>query len=313
MGLCVPSSFRTVPVSSLSVLASLISQGKIRRVVWLSGAGISASAGIPDFRSPGTGLYDNLQEYNLPYPEAVFDLSFFHSNPLPFFRLSKDLLPGEFMPTRTHCFIRLLYEKKILHRCWTQNIDGLERLAGIPPEKLVEAHGTFATSHCTSCGERYLSETMRKKILNLNEAGTNLPRCVSCGGIAKPDITFFGEDLPRRFEKCKGDFRKVDLLVVAGTSLQVQPFASLPDLVRRNVPRLLINREYVGSFRRASDVVALGECDDICVKLAKLIGWYGDLKAIEKRLQPSYTKSPLSTRKTVQLEKRGNFKKKGKK
>lgn len=80
----------------------------------------SLSPGIPDFRSPGTGLYNNLEKYNLPFPEAIFDIEFFKSNPKPFFVLAKDLYPGAFNPTPSHWFIRLLHEKGLLLRHYTQ-------------------------------------------------------------------------------------------------------------------------------------------------------------------------------------------------
>ena len=104
-----------------------------------------------DFRTKGTGLYDNLQEYNLPYAEAVFDISYFRNKPQAFYTLAKEIMPGKYAPTITHHFIKYLHDKKILLRCYTQNIDGLERLAGLDDEKLVEAHGTFATSRCIKC------------------------------------------------------------------------------------------------------------------------------------------------------------------
>lgn len=119
------------------------------------------AAGIPDFRSPGSGLYDNLQKYNLPHPQAIFELDFFHVNPKPFFTLAKELYPGSFKPTISHYFIKLLVEKGILLRHYTQNIDTLERIAEIPEEKLVEAHGTFYTGHCLKCKKEYALEWMK--------------------------------------------------------------------------------------------------------------------------------------------------------
>ncbi|XP_045146349.1 NAD-dependent protein deacetylase sirtuin-3, mitochondrial isoform X3 [Echinops telfairi] len=117
----------------------------------MAGAGISTPSGIPDFRSPGSGLYSNLKQYNLPYPEAIFELTFFFQNPKPFFTLAKELYPGNFKPNMTHYFLRLLHDKGLLLRLYTQNIDGLERVSGIPASKLVEAHGTFASATCTVC------------------------------------------------------------------------------------------------------------------------------------------------------------------
>ncbi|XP_025930376.1 NAD-dependent protein deacetylase sirtuin-2, partial [Apteryx rowi] len=124
---------------------------------------VLAAAGIPDFRSPGTGLYANLQSYKLPYPEAIFEINFFKQHPEPFFALAKELYPGQFKPTVCHYFMRLLKEKGLLLRCYTQNIDTLERVAGLEPDELVEAHGTFFTSHClrSSCRQQYSLDWMK--------------------------------------------------------------------------------------------------------------------------------------------------------
>lgn len=78
-------------------------------------------------RSPGSGLYDNLQQYDLPYAEAIFEIGFFHRNPNPFFALAKELYPGNYQPNVAHYFVRLLHQKGQLLRMYTQNIDGLER------------------------------------------------------------------------------------------------------------------------------------------------------------------------------------------
>ena len=102
------------------------------QVVIMGGAGISTASGIPDFRSPGTGLYDNLCQYNIPYPEAIFDLSFFHVNPKPFMTLAKEIWPsGIFHPNYVHFFVKLLEEKGRLLRVYSQNIDGLERIRSL--------------------------------------------------------------------------------------------------------------------------------------------------------------------------------------
>jgi hypothetical protein len=89
----------------------------------------SVSAGIPDFRTPGTGLYDNLQKYDLPYPEAVFDVDFYRDNPDPFCSLAAEIWPGvnpKHTPTLTHSFVGLLGDRGLLLRDYSQNIDGLE-------------------------------------------------------------------------------------------------------------------------------------------------------------------------------------------
>lgn len=119
------------------------------------------AAGIPDFRSPGVGLYENLKKYKLPYPTAIFEVDYFLHKPKPFFSLAKELYPGKFKPTPCHYFIRLLHEKGQLLRHYTQNIDTLERIAGIPDNKLVEAHGTFHSNHCLGCKREYSMDWMK--------------------------------------------------------------------------------------------------------------------------------------------------------
>ena len=97
----------------------------------MTGAGISVAAGIPDFRSPGSGLYDNLKEYDLPTPESIFDIDFFRKKPEAFYRLARDFLDTtKFTPTYAHHFCKLLQDKGMVKHYLTQNIDNLEEKAG---------------------------------------------------------------------------------------------------------------------------------------------------------------------------------------
>jgi NAD-dependent deacetylase sirtuin 2 len=131
-------------------IASRLAAGAYKNVVVVMGAGVSTAAGIPDFRTPGTGLYDNLQKYDLPTPQSVFSLDFFRERPQPFCTLAKELWPevGRFNPTYSHRFLALLERKGVLRRIYTQNIDGLEALAGNLADKIVQCHGGFDTCHC---------------------------------------------------------------------------------------------------------------------------------------------------------------------
>ncbi|CAG0912759.1 unnamed protein product [Notodromas monacha] len=270
-------------------IAAGIRDGKIKKIVVLAGAGISTAAGIPDFRSPGTGLYDNLAKLDLPYPEAVFEIRFFKKNPKPFFALAKELYPGGYKPTLSHYFIRLLQDKKLLVRHYTQNIDDLEKVAGVSDEFLVQAHGTFSTSHCIKCKKAYDSDWVKPRVFR-----DEVPKCESCGAIVKPDIVFFGENLPDRFyDLLQIDFRDPDLLIVMGTSLAVSPINMLVGRIPASCHKLLINREMVGeelfamrSSKSDRDGVFgafIGNSDDGCQELAELLGWGSELKELHQR------------------------------
>uniref|UniRef100_A0A3Q2XK32 Sirtuin 3 n=1 Tax=Hippocampus comes TaxID=109280 RepID=A0A3Q2XK32_HIPCM len=234
----------------------------------MAGAGISTPSGIPDFRSPGSGLYDNLQQYNLPYAEAIFEIAFFHHNPKPFFALSKELYPGNYQPNLTHYFVRLLHKKGLLLRMYTQNIDGLERLIILQHVAAFPFSGRDSPRDARG-GPRYVCHSH----INLNGVG-----------IVKPDIIFFGEELPLHFFKYVTDFPLADLLIIMGTSLEVEPFASLAGAVRASVPRLLINRDLVGPFAmtnsRPRDVVLLGDVVNGVQTLVRVLGWTQELDAL---------------------------------
>lgn len=262
-------------------------------VIVLSGAGVSVSAGIPDFRTPGTGLYDNLAKYNLPYPEAVFDVSFYRDNPQPFCSLAKEIWPGMIhSPTLTHSFMSLLASKGKLMRVYTQNIDGLEVLAELPSEKIVECHGHFRTASCIDCNKAADIDHVTSDIVEKAKA----PVCKSCDGYVKPDIVFFGEGLPPRFHSLlQKDMGKADLLIILGTSLQVAPVSMIPEMVdRKNCKRVLLNLELVGNLDIAGkknkhdkklqqDIFHKGPCDDTIVLLSKLMGWHDELQELNTK------------------------------
>ncbi|NXR23840.1 SIR2 deacetylase, partial [Cinclus mexicanus] len=251
---------------SLQGVSRFLKSDRCKNVVCMVGAGISTSAGIPDFRSPGTGLYSNLQSYDLPYPEAIFEIGFFKKHPEPFFALARELYPGQFKPTICHYFMRLLQDKGLLLRCYTQNIDTLERVAGLDPELLVEAHGTFFTSHCLrpSCRQRYGLAWMRERIFS-----SLVPKCEKCQGLVKPDIVFFGESLPSRFFAL--------LESVSGVWGTLNPTPSL-NLGWGGPTEVTLGLLYL---RR--DVAWLGDCDSGCLALAELLGWKEELEELVQR------------------------------
>ncbi|ETS60728.1 hypothetical protein PaG_04631 [Moesziomyces aphidis] len=305
---------------SLEGVAALLASPATRNVVVLAGAGISTSASppIPDFRSPGTGLYSNLAQYNLPYAEAIFDIGYFQRKPQPFFTLAKHLYPGNFKPALAHYFLAQLQARNKLLRVFTQNVDTLERIAGVSEERIVEAHGSFATSTCIACKHRVDPEWIRTKVEKGEVARCPRSKCPGRkrgeGGLVKPDIVFFGESLPSRFFRCIPDLKKADLLIVMGTSLQVQPFASLIDAVPADCPRVLLNLEKVGEIassdgyaggsmggtmfaesgfdfdglayggrRSTRDVFWQGKADDAVQRLTQLMGkeWHEELQSLK--------------------------------
>eukprot|EP01100_Stratorugosa_tubuloviscum_P000085 TRINITY_DN1019_c0_g2_i1.p1 TRINITY_DN1019_c0_g2~~TRINITY_DN1019_c0_g2_i1.p1 ORF type:complete len:349 (+),score=170.68 TRINITY_DN1019_c0_g2_i1:63-1109(+) len=280
-------------------VAKAIVEEKCKNIIVMTGAGISVAAGIPDFRTPGTGLYSNLQKYNLPDPQAVFEINFFRNNPRPFFELSRELFPTLFKPTPVHSFLKLLNDKGVLLRVYTQNIDTLERIAELPDDKIIEAHGSFGTAHCIKCKEEYSMQYVKDIIFS----DQLIPKCTKCDHFIKPDIVFFGENLPERFFKCMiEDFPKCDLLIVIGTSLVVHPFASLINKVSKTTPRLLINREKVGHATFYSDgflwdkqnnyrdVAFLDDCQDAIWKFSELLGWRNDLQKLIDEANESFLK-----------------------
>lgn len=251
------------------------------KIAFFVGAGISTNCGIPDFRSPETGLYANLKRLDLPYPEAVFDIEYFRDSPKAFYTLADELYPGKFLPSRFHYFIKLCQDKSKLKRCYTQNIDTLERIAGVDGDYMVEAHGSFAANHCIDCDAEMETEELKKQMAN------GIPTCKDCEGYVKPDIVFFGEALPERFfTSWEEDQNDIDLAIVAGTSLAVFPFASLPAELGKKSNRVLINRELCGDFKekpRSSDLILLEDCDAIVDQICEKLGWLEDLDILVKQ------------------------------
>lgn len=274
-------------VTSLDDVIQLIRHSN--NIIVLSGAGISVSCGIPDFRSPD-GIYARLAlEFpDLADPQAMFDISFFEVDPRPFFKFAKEIFPGKYHPSVSHKFISLLEKKGKLLRNYTQNIDTLEEAAGI--SKIVYCHGSFSTATCRQCKLQVPIDKIKDEIMK-----EEIPYCLQCleakdkktkrkkdqeweqeeeevVGVMKPDIVFFGEGLPESFHRqLREDKTKADLLIVMGSSLKVRPVSLIPDTLPSSVPQILINREplqYIQGF----DVRLLGYSDTVVTELCKRLG-----------------------------------------
>lgn len=202
-----------------------------KRIVFLTGAGMSTESGIPDFRSP-TGLYAG------GVNEDVFDIEVFRSRPEVFYEFAHRFLDTvrRAQPNAGHrAMAALAHRPGKRVNVITQNIDTLHQDAGSPLVHPV--HGTLATSRCVRCTAQVPTSELWPAI----EAGT-VPRH-SCGGVFKPEIIFFGEPLPEAvFAAAEVAVRQADLLVIAGTSLAVYPAAGLPQGRSRACQLVIINR-----------------------------------------------------------------------
>ena len=222
---------------------SLFKNNFFKKIIFMVGAGISTTAGIPDFRSK-TGLFKQLQEkYNMQSPEEFFEISTFLENPNFFYEFCKIFDLSKIKPTLTHKFISFLTKKNIVKYIFTQNIDGLELKAKINTEKIIFAHGTFSKGHCPQCKREIDIEEINKCI---NEG--KIKYCDICNGPCKPKIVFYGEPLPEEFFQKGNDCFDADLIIIMGTSLQVHPFASLPIVTNQECWKVVFNMTNVGKF-----------------------------------------------------------------
>ena len=170
-------------------------------------------------------------------------------------------------------------------------------MAGISADYITEAHGSFASNHCIDCKleVKDIKETVLER---------KIPKCSRCGGLVKPDIVFFGESLPSDFFKYQREVKKAKLVIVIGTSLTVYPFAVLPQLAARDVPRVLINKEIVGDFGEDSarkDIIYEGDCDEAVKELAEELGWTKELLDLHTKVT---SKSGTKDEETKDVESR---------
>ena len=204
-------------ITAIDFAADLFRQA--RRVVVLTGAGISTPSGIPDFRSEGTGLWSREE------PLEVASLSTFRTAPEKFYAWFRPLAGHIFnaQPNPAHRALADLEAGGRVHCIATQNIDMLHQKAG--SRNVVELHGTLATLSCAQCYQQIDSGEVLDAFIERGE----IPHCRLCGGILKPDVILFGEQLPQKaWFEAQRQARDCDLMVVAGSSLEVLPVAGLP-------------------------------------------------------------------------------------
>ncbi|HET6508310.1 MAG TPA: NAD-dependent protein deacylase [Baekduia sp.] len=204
-------------------LASLVRDAG--SVVALTGAGISVPSGIPDFRSPGTGLWANVD------PMEVAHIDAWRADPERFWHFYGNRFQTleDKEPNGAHRALVELEARGKLDAVITQNIDRLHRRAGT--SRLIEVHGTIDTSSCLSCGARYPIAEVRTR---LEDSPISVPHC-DCGEPLKPDVVLFGEWLPTgALEEAYALAAGADVLLCVGSSLEVHPIAQLPGVTRQN-------------------------------------------------------------------------------
>jgi NAD-dependent deacetylase len=229
-----------------------------RCAVALTGAGISTASGIPDFRSPESGLWDRCD------PLAVASLTAFRHHPERFYDWIRPLASQvlQARPNRAHLALAALEQAGLLKCVITQNIDDLHRQAG--SEEVLELHGTFRAATCTGCFAVFPTAPLMGPWLE----GGWLPRCRDCGSLLKPNVILFGEQIPdtvlRRARQWAG---RSDLFLVVGSSLEVTPAACLPfEALSAGATLIIINREPTYLDDRAA-VVYHGEAADVLSEL----------------------------------------------
>jgi NAD-dependent deacetylase len=233
--------------------AQLLAQAQ--HAVALTGAGLSTPSGIPDFRSPDTGLWENYD------PLEIATLQVFRRRPTDFFKWIRSLARQMFaaQPNPAHYALAELQQAGRLQHIITQNIDGLHQRAGA--QQVIELHGDIFTGTCVGCYAIYRSLEFKEQFI---DAG-HIPTCPRCGGIIKPNAILFGEALPvHALTAAKRAVANCDVLLIAGSSLEVAPASDLPMLARSRQARVIIVNQGPTYMDAYSDVLIR---DDVALAL----------------------------------------------
>lgn len=205
-----------------------------KRTVVLTGAGISTPSGIPDFRSPNVGLWE---QYD---PSEVASLISFRYDPVKFYQALRPLALKVFQaqPNPAHHALARMEQAGYVFVIITQNADSLHQKAG--SKNVLEVHGSMRTLTCVSCYRKVPSSGLIEAYIDRGE----IPYCQNCGGVLKPDLILFGEQLPAKtWLRALESSMTCDLMIVAGSSLEVLPVAGLPmRALERGAHLIIINR-----------------------------------------------------------------------
>jgi NAD-dependent deacetylase len=220
-------------------MEKVIDEGKVNQVVKLikkskyaivlTGAGVSTGSGIPDFRTPGKGIWEKVD------PFKVTSITAFDENPQRFYYFYRPRIEmlSRVSPNPAHKAISQLEEMGYIHCLITQNIDNLHQRAG--SKKVIEVHGTLRKAICRRCGKIISSELLIQK---MDESKEKVPYC-ECGGVFKPNVVLFGEMLPN-LDNAIYESKRADLILTVGSSLQVSPANMLPQYCLNRGGKLVI-------------------------------------------------------------------------
>lgn len=233
-----------------------------QKTVVLTGAGISTPSGIPDFRSPDSGLWEKYD------PFEVASLTTFRYDPLRFYKWLRKLaeIIIQARPNYAHLGIASLEELGLVQTIITQNIDMLHQRAG--SKNVLQVHGSLESMSCIRCYENYPSADFLSAYLETAE----IPICPSCGGILKPDLVLMGEQLPARiWLQAQEASRSCDLMIVAGSSLEVLPVAGLPMRALQNGAHLILINYSETYLDARADVVLHEDVEEMIPQIIKQI------------------------------------------
>jgi NAD-dependent protein deacetylase/lipoamidase len=220
------------------------------RAVVLTGAGVSVPSGIPDFRTPGKGLWDKVN------PMEVAHIDAFRRDPDRFWSFYSQRFASlvEKRPNPAHEAIAELERRGLVRGVITQNVDRLHRRAG--SERVVEVHGSIDNCVCLECGGRVSLES----VIEMLDSGIATPECSACIAVLKPDVVLFGELLPEEaMAEAHALSQEADLMLCVGSSLEVFPVASLPGVALENGARLALVTQGPTPYDSDADVKLGGD------------------------------------------------------
>jgi NAD-dependent deacetylase len=230
----------------------------------LTGAGISTPSGIPDFRSGESGLWERFD------PMEVASLSSFKHHPERYYEwalpLTRTILDAQ--PNPAHYALAQLEKLGKLNSIITQNIDALHSKAG--SVRVHEVHGHMREATCIECFRIYEARPLYERLLA--QPDLKVLRCQVCGGALKPNVILFGEQLPvLALEASERDTKRCDLMLIAGSSLEVYPVADLPRRAKARGAKLVIINYDATDYDRSADVVIHGDVAEVLPQIVQAV------------------------------------------